>query len=491
MKKTYTSNTATAEGSTLLTTSPPEKYISYIPRTDFKQFALKKVAVYSRVSREGEVKHHSITMQKEHLEQYVLGHPNWVFTRHYVDEGKTGTKFNRPAFNEMMADARAGKIDIILTKTVSRFGRNMQAVLETIHELKDLDVTVIFDNEGLRTDNPDAIFQLHYLAIQAEVESKQTSDYQKWAIRNRFKKGIPTYIRLYGYEMEEHILKVVPEEAKVVKRIYKMYLSGMGLEAITKRLNQDGIPSPHGTRWRKATIYYILRDEKYTGDLLLQKTFRKDYLTKKRINNHGELPQYLVLGAHEKIIDKATFEKTQKEIIRREEINHQIVINTKSPSDHIDASEPRPFTGLIQCSHCNAKFIYKAVRNSKIKRELWVCNDYLAYGKKHCSNKAIPEGILMDATREVLYSHHLIKKDKDGKFPELTHNLLTSLITKIIAHEDMTLEYHLADGEIVMKTWQFKSRRESWTPEMRALARKRALDNIAKKKKTEGGSNGQ
>ena len=480
--------TCTLENSTFtepkVTALEPEKYISYIPRTDLKQFALKKVAVYSRVSRESEIKHHSITMQMKHLEEYAKSHPNWIFTKHYVDEGKTGTKLNRPAFKQMMTDAKAGKIDIILTKTVSRFGRNMKDVLKTIRELKELDVTVIFDNEGLSTDNFDTIFELQYQGIQAEVESRQNSEYQKWAIRNRFKEGIPTYTRPYGYYMDGYTLKVVPEEASIVKRIFEMYLSGMGVGAIAKRLINDSVPSLSGKRWRTATIYGILRDEKYIGNLLLQKTYRVDYLTKKKAINRGELPQYLVTKAHEPIIDETTFNKAQEEIARREKQNHLIVINAKSPSNHKGPKGYRLFTGIIKCAHCNTSFIYKAINNTS-KREIWVCNDYLDFGKTKCPNKAIPEPILIEVTTDVLLSHKLIKKDRAGNPPELTHDLLTRLITKIIAYKDQTLEYHLADGEIVTTKWQFKSRKESWTPEMKERARIKALEIIAKKQAAE------
>ena len=276
----------------------------------------------------------------------------------------------------------------------------------------------------------------------------------------------------------------ITEEAKVVKRIFEMYLSGMGVGAIAKRLINDSVPSLSGKRWRTATIYGILRDEKYIGNLLLQKTYRVDYLTKRKAINRGELPQYLVTSAHEPIIDEITFNKAQEEIARREKQNHLIVINAKSPSNHKGPKGYRLFTGIIKCAHCHTSFIYKAIINTS-KREIWVCNDYLDFGKTKCPNKAIPETILIEVTTDVLLSHKLIKKDSSGNLPELTHDLLTRLITKIIAYKDQALEYHLADGEIVTTKWQFKSRRESWTPEMKERARIKALEIIAKRKKEE------
>lgn len=456
-----------------------EKYISYIPRSDLKQFSPKRVVVYSRVSREGELKHHSIEMQKEHLEQYVTNHPGWIFTGHYVDEGVTGTKLNRPAFTQMMEDARAGKIDIILTKTVSRFGRNIASVLDTIRELRELDVVVIFDNEQLSTANLDSNFQLQYQGIQAEVESRQNSEYQKWAIRNRFKQGIPSYIHVFGYRMENHKLLIVPEEAEVVKTIFNLYLSGMGREAICKKLLHDGVPSPKGFKWCSHTIYRILTNEKYIGDLLLQKYFRRDVITKKSVRNTGELPQYLVEDAHEAIITKDTFDKVQNEIKRRAK-----VYNTAKKASNLDSS-PRLYSSLISCKDCQSKFIYKLKNPGGYKRKIWICHDSFRYGKSICSNKAIPENILTSITTEVLLEHKLIKKDKQGNTPELTNELLKNLITKIIAYPDQTLAYHLINGEVVTKPWQFISRKESWTTEMKKKARGKTLAYNAKNKESE------
>lgn len=454
----------------------PEKYISYIPRSDLGQFSRKKVAVYSRVSRANEEKHHSIEMQIKHLEHYIESHPGWVFTKHYIDEGVTGTRLNRPAFNRMMEDARAGKIDIILTKSVSRFGRNMTAVLDIIRELKALDVAVIFDNENLNTADPDANFQLQFQGIQAEVESKHNSENQKWAIRNRFKAGIPTSNRTYGYQVINSRYVVIPEEAEVIKHIFEMYLSGMGLMAIAKNLNQAGVTTINGVKWRPSTLKGILANEKYTGDLLLQKTYRDHYLTKRKVINHGELPQYLIEDDHEPIISKEIYKLVQKEKERRKLKNEQARIKAKDKIEsqnepifpHQQPTSVRPFIHLIRCSSCKTYFNYKHVSGNN--RKLWVCRNFLELGKAACPNKAIPENILISVTAKVLEEQGLIRPDT-----LLTSELLTLHIHSIIAYPDQTLEYHLTNGMVVTKTWRFISRKDSWTPEMRQKAREKTL----------------
>lgn len=438
-----------------------EKTINYIPRLDLKQYDLKRVAVYARVSREGELKHQSIENQRQNLEKEVNNHPGWLFVGAYIDEGVTGTKMNRPEFNRLMEDARAGKIDIILTKSVSRFGRNIAAVQKTLHELSALNVSVLFDSDGINSADHESTFYLQYLSIQAENEARDTSEYQKWAIRNKFKLGIPHYFSVYGYRMIDHHLEIVPEEAKVVKTIFDLYLSGMGREAICKKLIRDGIPSPQGTKWRSHTLYRILTNEKYAGNLLLQKWYRRDVLTKKSVKNTGEFPQYLVPEVHTPIIDQETFDKVQKEIERRAKLyNH--------PYQPTSQANLRLYTGLIICGNCQSIFKYKLNISKNSKREIWLCHDYLRYGKAFCDNKAIPENILNRITTDLLQEKGFIKKDTP-----LTPELLRRFITKIIANPNQELEYHLANGEIVIRKWQFISRKESWTDEMKKQASKR------------------
>lgn len=443
-----------------------EKTIRTTLASSLKQFEKKKVAVYARVSREGELKHHSIEAQKTNLEQEINQRPDWIFVDFYVDEGVSGTKMNRPEFNRMVDDARNGKIDIILTKTVSRFGRNTAGVQKVLRELQELDVIVIFDNENINTDNPDSMFYLQFLGIQAEAEAKQTSDYQKWAIRSRYKEGIPNQSRPYGYVMINHQLQVVPEEAEVVKRIFAMYLSGMGTQSISRALNDDGIITQRNLKFQPLTIHHIIRNEVYTGDLLLQKSFITDYLTKRKIVNSGELPKYLVTDAHQPIIDRVTFEKVQQEIARRD----------KGQTGKVSRKTQRLFTGLIYCDICKKSVHYKLIRNGS-PREVWICSTYDKLGAKHCPIKPIREDTLISITHQVLEEEGLVQKDST-----LTHDLLNKHLRKIIVKEDQNLEFHLNNSQIIEKSWTFELRSNSWTPEMRQKARERAIAQHAKRK---------
>lgn len=443
------------------------KTIRYRPEVDLHQFDQKQVAVYARVSREGELKHHSIEAQKQFLKHEVEKHVGWIFAGYYVDEGITGTKINRPEFNRLMHDARAGKIDIILTKTISRLGRNFVAVQKVIQELKSLGVIVIFDNENISTADPDASLYLHFLGIQAEAEAKQTSEYQRWSIRNRFAEGIPTYARPYGYIMKDHKLYIIPEEAKVVKRIFNMYLSGMGKEKIAKQLNQEKIPSFTGAKWQAITIHGILNNEKYTGNMLLQKWYVSDFITKVCKHNHGEVAQYWIEDTHEPIITNEIYERAQTEIARRSKLYGGHNKGVKK--------DVRLFNQLIRCSHCHKRLNYKRYTGNGTIRDMWVCENHIKFGPCTCPIKSIREDILTDTTREVLMTLNFIK-DKDV----LTNELLRLHIREIIICDNQTLKYCLHTGEIIIRQWQYDSRSKSWTPEMRQKARARAKQKGAK-----------
>ena len=436
--------------------------------TNLDQFKRKRVAVYARVSREGAEKHHSMEAQEENLRAYIGKHPGWIFAGVYADEGVTGTKMNRPEFNRMMKDARAGKIDIILTKAVSRFGRNTAQVLKVLQELKELDVIVIFDSEQISTADSDCLIRLQYNSIMAEHEAEQNSKNKKWSVKHHFQKGIPSFFRIYGYRMVDNQLQVVPEEAVIVRRIFGMFLDGLGKLAISKKLNEDGIPSFYGNMWTPTSIYNILLNEKYTGDLLLQKWYVPDFKTKTGVLNRGALDKYFVEDAHEAIITRDIFDKTQQEIERRKELYGKEKRTNSNP--------PRIMQQLVRCEHCNKSIYYKRVKGGSV-RELWVCRTHVEQGPKYCPTKSIRDDVLVATTREVLLQEKLIKKDTP-----LTNALLKKLILIIIAKENQVLEYHLMNDTVIYKTWQNPPRSKSWTPEMRQKARENALAFHAKRK---------
>lgn len=446
------------------------KDLRFIGSSSLDMFEKKRVAVYARISQVGELKHQSIEAQKANLKTDIAKHPDWEFVGFYVDEGVTGTKMNRPEFSRMLHDARAGKIDIILTKSVSRFGRNASAVLKILQELKSIDVIVIFDNEHINTADNNGLIRLQYLSIMAEREAKQTSDYQKWAIQNRFKEGIPCYIRPYGYKMIDHQLYVIPEEAEVVKRIYRMYLDGTGLSTISRTLNLEGITTRYGYRWTPSPIKQVLTNVVYVGDLLLQKTFVTNFLTKQQKKNKGELPQYLIPNNHEAIIDRDTFDQVQAELKRRAKLYPWLTCSSNERKDRI-------FSQLIRCGHCNKAMKYKKDEGNGSVREAWVCTDYEINGKEICPVGYIREDILIDNIREVLLSENLIKEDTI-----LTNQLLKTHIQVILTYEKHKLEIHLLNGKVFTRFWKNHSRKKSWTPEMKQKAREKAIIQRAKER---------
>lgn len=266
---------------------------------------------------------------------YIGSREDWEFAGVYADEALTGTKDNRPEFQRMLADCRNGKIDMIISKSITRFARNTVTLLATIRELRDLGIDVYFEKENIHTLSADGELMITLLAAYAQEESYNVSENQKWRIRRMFEQGRPNTGRMLGYRLKDGVLQIVPEEAEIVKMIFNDYLSGMGRNLIVKKLIRMGVPTLSGGQWRENTLLQILTNEKYTGDMLLQKTYSIDHISKKKAINHGEKRMYYVEHSHEPIIDKETFTKVQQELARRAE---------KFPNTAQKAKE-YPFTG--------------------------------------------------------------------------------------------------------------------------------------------------
>ena len=264
----------------------------------------KRVAAYARVSSVKDEMLHSLAAQVEYYRNLIQVHPEWEYAGVYADEAYTGTKGDRPEFTQMLSACRTGKIDMIVTKSISRFARNTVTLLETVRELKTLDVDVFFEEQNLHSASADGELMLTILASYAQEESLSASENCKWRIRNEFKKGNPSCgLMIYGYDYRDGKLVINPQEAEVVQMIYADYLSGMGRNAIMRKLDQLGIPTKQGSCWAVNTIVSILTNEKLTGDMCLQKYYVTNHLTKQKIRNNGQLPQYYVEGSHEGIID--------------------------------------------------------------------------------------------------------------------------------------------------------------------------------------------
>ena len=267
----------------------------------------------------------SYEAQVDYYTDYICRNPDWDFVKVYTDEGITGTSTaHRDGFNEMINDAKAGKIDLIVTKSVSRFARNTVDSLVTIRDLKAHGVEVFFEKENIYTFDGKGELLLTIMSSIAQEESRRISENVTWGHRKRFADGkiLMSYRNFLGYERGEDGMPVInPQEAEVVRSIYRMFMEGKTPFAIAKALEKKKVPTPTGkTHWSDSSIINILTNEKYKGDALLQKTFTVDFLTKKKKTNEGEVPQYYVQGSHPAIIDPREWEAVQSEFAHRKSV---------------------------------------------------------------------------------------------------------------------------------------------------------------------------
>lgn len=284
-----------------------------------KPVTLKRVAAYARVSTDSDEQMGSVQAQKDYFEKLILKKPEWILVEVYADEGISGTSLKRrDNFNRMVADAMDGKIDIIITKSLSRFARNTVDALSVIRKLKSNQVGVYFEKEDIYTLDSKGEFLITLMSSLAEEESRSISENVKWGQRKRFADGkyhMP-YKHFLGYKKGQNgEPELVEEEAKIIRIIFRLCLEGYSSNAIAKKLTDSNIPSPAGNEeWQRQTIDSILQNEKYYGAALLQKKYCEDYRTKKMRVNNGELPQYYVENGHEGIVTKEIFDAVQKRL---------------------------------------------------------------------------------------------------------------------------------------------------------------------------------
>jgi DNA invertase Pin-like site-specific DNA recombinase len=271
----------------------------------------RKVAAYCRVSTQQEIQHHSLEAQREYYEKRITGNSGWEFVGIYTDQASGRNNLKMHDFQRMMEDCRAGKIDLIITKSISRLGRNTLQFLNACEELKSLNVDVLFEVEKLYLHNPKAVRLLTIYASVYQNESEVKSAYTRWGIRTRYANGASATANLpcYGYRRDVNgELVIEPAEAVVVRMIYDLRNQGLSLREIANELKERTIPSPSGkATWGVETVRRILQNEKYKGHVLLQKTYVSNFFTGKRATNNGELPKYLLEGHHEAIIKPDEF----------------------------------------------------------------------------------------------------------------------------------------------------------------------------------------
>jgi len=407
-----------------------------------------RVAAYARVSDCKDAMLQSLSNQVSYYSNLIQNNNKWLYAGVYIDEGVTGTKDERVEFQRMINDAKAGKIDVIITKSISRFARNTVTLLSTIRELKHIGVDVYFEEQNIHTISSDGELMITILASYAQEESRQVSENMKWRIRKNFEEGKTWNSVIYGYSYDDGIFKIIPHEAHVVRLIYDYYLSGMGVGAVTKKINEEGYLTRKNKKWNQSSVRYILTNYNYTGNLILQKTYTENHLTKKKKLNNGYLPKYHVKESHEAIVSVSEYRKVQEELKKRDSLSGK----RRSPKKY-------PFTGMIVCDKCGTNYR----RKTTPYKHVWQCNNHIENGKVACDAKQVPEEILFEVSTDIL------------ELEEFNEDTFKKNIRSIKACDNNELVFTFNDETEVIKKWQNKPRSESWTKEKRELARLREL----------------
>lgn len=389
-----------------------KKKVSMIPAKPQYDRSIKpsekklRVAAYCRVSTELEEQESSYEAQVEYYTRKIEETDNWKMAGIYADDGKSATNTKkRDDFNAMIKDALDGKIDMILTKSVSRFARNTVDSLLTIRKLKEKNVAVVFEKEGVNTLDGTGEILITILSSLAQEESRNISENTRWGVVRRFENGkmIVNHNKFMGYTKNENgDLVIVPEEAEIVRLIFRLYLEGYSAKKISQYLEENGIKTATGqNKWYDSVIFKMLRNEKYMGDALLQKTYTVDFMTKKKVINKGIVPQYYVEDDHEPIIPKELFYRVQEELAKRASMNKSAVTRKKNQKSKF--SSEYALTGLLLCGDCGQE--YRRVtwsRNGK-KKIVWRCSNRLANGTKNCKkSETLEEGALNRAVMEAI-----------------------------------------------------------------------------------------
>ena len=437
----------------------------------------KRVAAYCRVSTDQAEQLSSYEAQVKYYTAYIEGNPEYECAGIYADEGISGTNTKkREQFNRMIEDCKARKIDMVITKSISRFARNTLDTLTYVRLLKDLGIEVFFEKENIKTLDSKGEVLLSILSSLAQDESRSISENSTWGIRRRFEQGKLhiNHTKFLGYDKDKNgNLVINPKQAKIVKRIYEDFLDGKGANRIARDLENDGTLNWNGkAKWYEGSIRKMLTNEKYKGDALLQKTYTVDFLSKKRADNNGEVPQYYVEDSHPAIIDKEMWEAVQLEMERRRNFALKYGIQKLEY-----ATTDNPFAGRVICGSCGRVFGRKVWNSTseKLRRIVWQCNGkYLGKGEKGCGSRHIDDAVLYQAFVDVfnamveqkgyflekwqksLASNNVLVQYKARQFirilteamviKEFDVNLYFALTEKITVYENGRLMVSLLDG---------------------------------------------
>lgn len=378
-----------------------------------------RVAAYCRVSTDSDEQATSYEAQVEHYTEYIKKNPEWEFAGIYADDGISGTNTkNREEFNRLIKDCETGTIDMVITKSISRFARNTLDCLKYIRRLKEKNIPVFFEKESINTMDAKGEVLITIMASLAQQESQSLSQNVKLGLQYRYRQGKVqiNHNRFLGYTKDaDGNLIIDPEQAEIVKRIYREYLEGLSMDKIAAGLERDGIlTGAGGKRWHTSTINKILRNEKYIGDALLQKTYTTDFLNKTRVKNNGIVPQYYVEGNHEAIIPKDIFLRVQEELVRRR------VVKTSANGKKRSYSCNHCFAQIIICGECGEMFRRLHWNNRGVKSIVWRCTSRLESTGVECHARTVNETVLENV---VVQAINKLLGDKSTYQTQLQQNI--------------------------------------------------------------------
>lgn len=346
------------------------------------------MAAYCRVSTEQEEQQNSYQVQIAYYTDLINRKKEWTLAGIFADEGISGTQAKkRPEFLKMIRLCKKQKIDLVITKSISRFARNTVDCLEYVRQLKDLGIGVIFEKENINTLTMTSEFMIAMHGSFAQAESESISKNVSWGKQKAYAEGKVAfqYSKLLGYQKgADGKPEIVPEEAETVKLIFELFLDGYSLTSIKNTLESKGLPTATGRKiWNQSLIQSILKNEKYVGDALLQKTFTSDCITKKVVKNNGERPMYLVTNHHAPIIDRDTFNRVQQELARR---SSKRKISDKTTTEQGKYSGKYALSELLICGHCGTPYRRQMWKSNGNRYAVWRCISRLDHGKRYCTD---------------------------------------------------------------------------------------------------------
>ena len=432
---------------------------------------LKRVAAYARVSVERGRTMHSYSAQVSYYNELIQKNPEWEFAGVYADLGISGTGIEkRNDFKRLLQDCEEGKIDIIFTKSVSRFARNTVDLLKVVRRLKELGIEVRFEKEGINSLTGDGELMLSILASFAQEEVISTSNNIKWAIKKKFESGKPQCrYKIYGYRWDDDNLVIEPEEAKIVKLIFEMYLNKVSAERMEIELKEMGVIATNGGYFNIGTIRDMLLNITYTGNLLLQKSYTPNPLVRRKEKNNGQLPKYYVENNHEAIIPMEMFIQVQEERKRRKAEGQRANFGKNITC----------FSCRVKCPICGKNYM----RNSRsknsdgIKAHIWTCGTRLTGGSKACPGKTINEIALKRVSTKVL------------GLEEFDPEVFDELIEKVIVIGNDILEFHFNDGTVKQEKWEYNGKKESWTDERKKARSEKSKEMWRRKNEEKNNQN--